>query len=700
VQPASDHLLAQLFRPRSIALIGASDRNPFSQMAADNLERFGFSGPVHMVNPRGAPAHGRRAFSSCRYIGEPVDAAYLSVPQAEVMNALEDAVAAGIRNFVLVSSGFAELGGAGAELQSRLEQLIRTEGLNLLGPNSLGYINFKDRVALGALTTPVGSDKAQIAVVSASGSTGLQIANFASQLAIGLTHLVSTGNESGIDTATVIDFLIDDPAVRAIAIFAETIRDPIKFSEVAARALEMKKPIVVLKVGRAPQTAALASAHTGSLVGDDRVFDAVCDRYGITRVHSTEELVVTASAMASIGPLQKPGVAAVSISGGACEMISDRAREAGVPMPAFTPETQSALRETVSDIGQTHNPLDLTGAAMRDPAMWERVLNIIARDPQIGLTICNFDLPASPLPHWQQAWNHMVKGLKSADPPGPILTSYIQCFTEYGRGFIREMDIPYVISGIETGMDAIGHTIRWSDKLARDLPEPLGPAAAGSGAKPCSERETLEHLAEFGVPVIPATLAQSAEEAVAAFCELNGPAVLKIVSPDIPHKTEIGGVLLNLTTAADIAEGFTRIMNSAQQANPQARIDGIAVSPMRRGGLELFVGIARDPQWGPVLSLGLGGIWVEALDDTALELLPARPDAIARALRRLKAAKLLDGYRGEPAVDLDAVAEVVAKIGRAALDLGSDLAALEVNPLLVDGWKVEALDALAVWRNA
>jgi acetate---CoA ligase (ADP-forming) len=256
-----------------------------------------------------------------------------------------------------------------------------------------------------------------------------------------------------------------------------------------------------------------------------------------------------------------------------------------------------------------------------------------------------------------------------------------------------------VISGIAMGMDAIGHTIRWSEKLARPLPEPPAPASAAPGPVPRSERETLEHLAEFGVPVIPATLAQSAEEAVAAFHKLNGPAVLKIVSPDIPHKTDVGGVLLNLTTPAAVADGFTRIMNSARQAEPQARIDGIAVSPMRRSGLELFVGIARDPQWGPVLSLGLGGIWVEALDDTAIELLPAHPDAIARALRRLKAAKLLDGYRGEPAVDLDAVAEVVDKIGRAALDLGADLAALEVNPLLVDGWRIEALDALAVWRN-
>jgi acyl-CoA synthetase (NDP forming) len=697
---AVDHRLAPLFRPRSIALIGASDRNPFSQMAADNLARFGFSGPTYMVNPRGGTAHGKPAVAACRAIGEPVDAAYISVPQGAVLDAMEDAVAAGIRDFVLVSSGFAELGGEGARLQGKLEALIREKGLNLLGPNSLGYINFKDRVALGALTCPAGPGVAKIAVVSASGSTGLQIANFANQIAIGLTHLVSTGNESGVDTASVIDFLIEDEDVKALAIFAETIRDPITFTDVAVRALGMKKPIVVLKVGRAPQTAALVSAHTGSLVGDDRVFDAMCDRYGISRVSSTEDLVITASTMANIGPLKKPAVGVVSISGGAVEMISDRARDAGVPTPPFTPDTQAALRATVSEIGQTHNPLDLTGGAMRDPPMWERVLNIIARDPQIGLTICNFDIPSAPLPHWQLAWDHMVKGLKAADPPGPILTSYIQCFTEHGRKFIQEMDIPYIISGIGSGMDAVGRAIRWSEKLTRPAPPPLRASPAGSGAKPRSERETLAHLAKFGVPVIPATIVQSAGEAVAAFHALGTPAVLKIVSTDIQHKTEIGGVLLNLADEGAVADGFDRIMDAARKAKPEARIEGVAVSPMRGGGLELFVGIARDPQWGPVLSLGMGGIWVEALDDTALELLPARADDIVRAFRRLKSAKLLGGYRSGPKADLDVLAEAVMRIAEAALDLGPDLAALEINPLLVDGNRVEALDALAVWGKA
>jgi acetate---CoA ligase (ADP-forming) len=699
--PLTAHRLSLLFRPTSIALIGASDRNPFSLMAAANLERYAFAGPVHMVNPRGAPAHGRPAATSCRQLGAAVDVAYVCVPQAAVLEALEDAIAAGIRNFVLVSSGFAETGGGGAELQRRLEALIARHELRLLGPNSLGFINFRDHIAVGALVGPFASLPASIAMISASGSTGIQLASFAYQIGIGLTHLVSTGNEAGIDTAAVIDFLLNDPEVKAIGIFAETVRDPVAFTDVARRALDRRKPLVVFKVGRAPATAALVAAHTGTLVGNDRVFDAVCDRFGIERVYSTEQLVITCATMAHAVPLRRPGVAVVSVSGGACEMIADAAKEAGVPVPAFAPATQAQLRGIVSDIGQTHNPLDLTGAVMRDPTMWQRVLRTIAQDPNIGLTVCNFDVPAAPLPDWQTAWENIVAGLRAAERPGPILTSYIQCFTEYGRRFIGEMQIPYVISGIGSGLTALGSVIRWSERVNRAAPFPLtSTRPQTTRTKPRSERELLEHLARFGVAVIPGTIARDEAQAVRAFRDTGASVVLKILSPDIQHKTEVGGVLLNLDNEADVVAGFRHLLAAVRTAKPTARLVGVVVSPMRAAGLEVFVGVARDTQWGWVMSLGLGGIWIEALDDTAIELLPLTAADVIRALRRLRGAKLLDGYRGSPPVDLAALATSVVRIGEAALALGPDLEVLEVNPLLVNDDGIEALDALVLWKEA
>ena len=559
------------------------------------------------------------------------------------------------------------------------------------------FINFKDKVALGALTGQFASKPGSVAVVSASGSTGMQIASFAHQLDIGFTHLISTGNEAGIGTAAIIDYLVDDPAVKSIAIFAEMIRDPATFADAAIRAFAMRKPIVILKVGRAPATAALVSAHTGSLVGDDAVFDAMCDRYGIVRVGSTEALVITAAAMADIGPVKRPGVAFVSISGGACEMISDRAKEVGVPVPAFAPETQAELRKVVSDIGQTHNPLDLTGGAMRDPPMWEKVLRVISQDPQIGLTVCNFDIPAAPLPAWQSAWDHMAAGLRAADPPGPILTSYVQCFTDYGKSFIDQMNLPSVVSGIGTGLEAIGKLIEWSARLEREPPKARHTPAGMRAARPRSEREALDYLAGCGIPIVPARIARTEAEARQAFRDTGGPVALKILSPDIAHKTEIGGVLLNVTDEAAAASGFRRILASAQEALPRARIDGVVISPMRMGGVELFVGTIRDPQWGPVLSVGLGGVWVEALADTALELLPVSKCDVKRALGRLRGVRLLQGFRGAPAVDLDALAETVVRIGDAVLALGPELQSFEINPLLVKGSDIEALDALVVW---
>jgi acyl-CoA synthetase (NDP forming) len=695
--PRAAHTLSRLFRPNSIALIGASDRNPFSIMAAANLGRFAFAGEVHMVNPRAAPAHGRPAVASCREIGSAVDLAYVCVPQVAVLEALEEAAAAGIRNFVLVSSGFAETGAAGAELQRRLEALIIAHDLQLLGPNSLGFINFKDRIAVGAMVGPFAPLPASIAMISASGSTGIQLASFAYQIGIGLTHLISTGNEAGIDTTSVIDFLLEDPEIKAIGIFAETVRRPVAFTEVAQRAFERRKPLVILKVGRAPSTAALVAAHTGTLVGDDRVFDAVCDRFGIQRVYSTEQLIITAATIANTPPLHRAGVAIVSVSGGACEMIADAAREAGVPVPPFADDTQARLRGIVSDIGQTHNPLDLTGAVMRDPTMWERVLRTIAQDPNIGLTVCNFDIPAAPLPDWQAAWEHIVAGLRAAEPPGPILTSYIQCLTEYGRQFIKDMQIPYVISGIGSGLAALGSAIRWSARLTQAAPVSLATRVRqATPRKFASERDVLEYLAKCGVPVVPATVVRSETEAIQAYRAVGAPVVLKILSPDIQHKTEAGGVLLNLNGETEVAAGFRQLLGAVQKSRPAARLEGALISPMRASGIEIFVGLARDPQWGWVMSLGLGGIWIEALDDTVIEPLPVGAADVIRALRRLRGARLFEGYRGSPPVDLGILADSVVRIGEAALALGPDIAVLEVNPLLVNGDRIEALDALVV----
>jgi acyl-CoA synthetase (NDP forming) len=694
------HPLTSMFRARSVVLIGASDRNALSRFAAWNLQNFGFEGKVFAVNPRGGEAHGYPCLTSCAEIGEPVDAAFVAAPRAAVMGAMADAVAAGIRNFVMLSAGFAETGPEGAALQDELVAYVRENGLRMLGPNCLGFMNYLDGVSLAAMRGALPKITGSIGLVTASGSNGMMAQNYAHQQGVGFSYIVSTGNEADLDIAEVVDFLVDDAATRCIAIYAETIRHPGRFAAAARRALEARKPVVILKAGSADVAAALAASHTGALVGDDKVFDAVCRAYGLVRVRSIEQLVTTAHLMSRIGPVSRRGVALVSVSGGACGICADLAALAGVELPAFAPQTVEALSAVVSTLGATHNPIDITGAAMQDPSLWEKVPTIVGRDPQIGLTICNVEIPNEPNPYFEGTLASLAKVFAAGGgAPGLVMTSFPKTFNAHGQAVLAQVGDPLVLQGMSFTLEAVAGLMAWSKRLEQPAPEVVGVLAMPADP-PRDERQALAHLGRFGVGTITAEVVADEAAAAAAAARIGGPVVLKVVSPDIAHKTEVGGVALDLKTPDEVGEAYRRMVARLAAAAPKARIEGIAVSPMRREGLEFLVGVTRDPDWGLVLAVGLGGVWTEALNDMALFLLPSTLAEVEAGLRGLRAAKLFEGYRGAAGADVAAVARAAVAIGQAALALGPDLETFEVNPLRVAGAEVEALDALAVWRRA
>ncbi|HWI11617.1 MAG TPA: acetate--CoA ligase family protein, partial [Burkholderiaceae bacterium] len=452
--------------------------------------------------------------------------------------------------------------------------------------------------------------------------------------------------------------------------------------------------------GATELTAQVAAAHTGALVGNDAVFDAACRQLGVLRVHTLEDLVVTAGLLAHTGPLRAPGVGIVSISGGACTLIADRAEAHGVSLPALSPATRAALREAVPGPGEPLNPFDITGLAVRDPALFERVLGALGNDPAIGFVGCVYSMPWND--KWQQvpAIEAIGRALATLGKPSAMLNQTLRPVSQKSRDIMAACGVPAAFGGLEAVVAALGQISRWSAWLeaqaTREQPLPVLPATA----RPDSERATLDFLARRGVPVIPARLATTRGEAVDFAASLAAPVAMKIASPDIAHKTEVGGVRLDLQGDAAVGAAFDAMLAGVRRVRPDARLDGVLVSPMREGGLEILVGTVRDPQWGLTLAVGLGGIWVEALADTQLRLLPVTPQDARDMLTRLRAAKLLQGFRGSPPVDLDRLARVIAAIGDAALALGDSLAALEVNPLWVRGDAIEALDALAVWGDA
>ena len=694
---ASRHRLDPLLNPRSVAIVGASERNHFSNLAMRALRGLGFAGPIGLVNQRGGPAYGADTVARCGDLHEPAETAFLCVPLGGILDAAREAIAAGIRNLVVLTSGFAEIGGAGAEREAQLLALCTASDVRVLGPNSLGFRNDLHRVALGSIPFIEQLTQPSIALISASGSVAAAVVNYGIRQGAGFTHVIATGNEMNVTMADIIDYLLDIPDVRAIALFVEGVRDPARFAAVAERARRVGKGIVALKIGSAEISAAVATAHTGAAVGDDKVFDAVCDRLAIVRVRTIEALVVTAATLAAIGPIVRPGVGFVSIAGGICEIAADCGAAAGVSLPAFADATKAELAAVISDLGQMHNPLDMTGAAVRDEELWIKVPEIVSRDPAIGLTLLNWDVPELAEPSMPKTLALIGRSMQEQVGRSLLVTNTERPVNEHGRAYLHRYDQVFALPGIGHAMEAVGKLAWWSERVRRaPAPEAVLRRALAE-VRPTDERQTLDHLAAHGVPVVPTRIVRSAAEAVAAAQVIGGPIVLKILSTDIAHKSEVGGVALDLLGDAAVSQAYDAMVETVRARAPAAAIGGAIVAPMRRGGIELLVGIVRDPHWGLVCAVGLGGFWVDALGDTALCLLPARKDEIVAAFRSLRGVKMLQGYRGAAAVNLGAVAEVVVRIGEAAAALGDDLAALEVNPLLVSGNRIEALDALAAW---
>lgn len=696
--------LSRLFNPRSVALLGATDRSTWSQMAFANLKLLGFEGQVHLVSRNGGPAHGRQTLRSAAEIAEPVDVAVLMLPNTAIGDALRDLAAASIPFAVVLAGGFTEIGEDGTRLQQEMVASARSLGITLLGPNSLGMINFGSRAVCwtGAMRTP--PLRGGISIVSQSGAVASVMMHFSHQHGIGLNIVAAMGNEAMLGLAEVVDHLIDDRATRVIALFIETVRNPPLFRAAAGRALRAGKPIVVLKVGRSEAAMQAAQSHTGSLVGDDDVFAGVCHQLGVVRVDSIEELMFTAALLDKTGVLPDAGVALLSASGGMGELAADYAQAEGLRLAELSAETWQRLRAVLPAMATPANPLDLTGAVVAKPELFQQCMEVLQRDPAVSVLVALSDLPTGHDGDWSPYAIGCMEAIGSFAPDGRarflVVSNTLKAVSERGRALIASAYVPYLGSGLDLAMRALRHADRWSARHRSAQSASIARAKTPTPAQRLrSERESMEFLHGFGVPVAPQVLATSAQSAVAAARSMDGPVVLKIASPDIAHKTEVGGVLLNLHGDDAVEAGFFRIMNAAASGAPGARLEGVVVSPMRTKGLELFVGVRLDAQWGLVMALGLGGVWIEALQDVSLRPLPVSAADVAQMVGELRGARLLQGFRGSAPVDMVRLAEVVTRIGDAALALGPALDTLEINPLLVDGVRIEALDALVTYTS-
>lgn len=698
------HRLRAFFEPRSFALVGASDRSTFSRLLHQNLVDAGHADRTFLVNRRSPRVHDQEAHPSCTEIGRPVDLAYIMVPAGAVPEAMRDAASAGARGVAVLSSGFAETGPEGRRRQDELVALARELDLVLLGPNVLGFVNVAAGVPAMVLSDPP-TRAGNVALISQSGASCGAMKDFAALAGVGLSHVVTVGNEAMVTVGHLIDYLVDDEGTDAIAVFMEGIRDPEVFAAAVRRANAAGKAVVVLKAGRSELAAKAAASHTGALVGDDRVVSAVFARAGVIRVDTIESMLVTAGVAAHTGPLEQPGIGIVSISGGACDIVADLAQDNGAQLPELAEETVRRLEAVMPDFGHVQNPLDITGAAVTDPALWRESVAAVGDDPGIGAVLAVNSLPwredGRPF-YGQKHIDAIGEGMAKAHAPAVYLTQVTQPVGPQARETLDAGGVAHVVPGLRLGVEALALVADWSRRreLEAAEPDPVPVRPRAVERVPQSEAETRRLLEEAGVPVVAARHVHSGPEAEAAAREFGGRVAMKIVSAQIAHKSDLGCVRLGVAPG-EAAAAYDAIV--AAGSAPEARgaeLDGVLVSPMLdAAGVELLVGVTRDDDWGPVLTVALGGVLVEVLDDVALTPLPVSPGRARALLESLRGSALLRGVRGRPPTDIDRLAEVISAVGALAEELGPDLEALEVNPLRAEGDRIEALDALLVWRD-
>ncbi|MGN5732975.1 acetate--CoA ligase family protein [Arthrobacter psychrochitiniphilus] len=706
VQNLDTARLRELVEPRSIVIIGANTKSSWSHFTHSNLMEGGFAGELFMVNRRGEQCHGQRSYTSIAELPAVPDLAIVLTGTNSLETVLEEARVKGIRNLILLASGLGEAGPEGAALQERLVERARNAGQLILGPNNLGFINSHAKVAAFSHMTQMPMIAGGVGVASQSGALAIYLLPYMASRGVGCSTAVTVGNEAMVSAIDVMDMLVEDENTRVIAAYLEQISNPERFLAVAERARLAGKPIVVFKAGRGEASARVAAAHTGSLVGDDKVIDAACKQFGVVRVDNIEDLVATAGIMESYGALSGNRVGVVTGSGAMCALIAEKAELAGLELPTPADVTVRALYDAgLPSFSTINNPMDTTGYISVDPTIITKANQCFIDDENFDFIVVNSSWPENQLMADMGRLNQdeLHRQLTSSTKPVIGMSFLPTTVTEFGRAFANEHGLPHSSDSFDRGIPAVARSSWWSKRSDELTTDPaVAPAEViekPAGAQTWTEIEAGAFLRKHGVPYVPAAIATSEEEAVAAAGDMGYPVVLKIASEDIAHKTEVGGVRLMLRDAAAVAEAYNFIMTSVADLAPGAHIQGVAVSPMRPAGNELLVGVVRDPQWGLVLAVGFGGVMVEILKDSALRLLPVGPAEIRRMLKSLKGIELLTGFRGGAATDLDKLAETIFRISQVAVGLGDELEELEINPLRVAGDEIEALDALIRWKQ-
>src|ERR1700676_3097968 len=699
------HPLDTFFCPGSIALIGASrDQEKIPGRLLSMLRKNEFPGKIYPINPNYGDIDGLKCFSSIADVGQPIDLAIVIIPAKAVLGALKQCAAAGVKNAVIISSGFAEEGGDSAAMQDALASLAKTTGMRISGPNAEGFYSEVQRVAATFSPTVdikpneprLIATRRRIGIVAQSGGIGFAIYHRARALGIALSYVISAGNESDLGAGEFFEYMVQDASTDVILLFIEGIRDVDKFLAAARRAAETGRPVIVTKVGRSGAGERAAASHTASMAGWSAAYDAVFAKYGFIVSNDLDE-AVTIAAVLTTNPMPKGDrVAVLTVSGGAGIWGADTVSMQGLQVPELSERIQAEISALLPSYGATRNPIDVTAQGVHSGGL-QRSIDLLDASDEVDAILVVLSLSSDTRMPFKQA---ELKPVLNAQNKPIVFYSYTLP-SHFARTALAASGA-VVLSGLtHVGVALRQMVARSKFKMAPEVAIAATPPrdiSAHLKAATLSEADSKALLRDAGIALPDEVLVMEKGALDGAIARVGFPLVMKIQSRDIPHKSEVGGVRVNIATKGEVFLAYEALLDNARRHRPEAAIQGVLVSPMAKKGVEIILGTLQDKTFGPMIMVGLGGVTTELFRDVIYRPAPVSATEAIAMLAELKAAPLLNGFRGAPKADIPALSQLISQVSTLAAQYSHEISEIEINPVLAhpEGQGVTIVDALVV----
>jgi acetyltransferase len=702
-----------MLHPRNIVLVGATDKpGNYAERIWNNLIKYKYEGGLFPVNAKRETIWGVPCYKDFASLPEKPDHVLVLVPARFAVQVIRDAAAAGARSATIVTSGFSELQDEDSQrLAVELKEAVRETGLAVTGPNCLGNLSAGEKLFTNIDDRIVTMEAGPVAIVGQSGAIVMAIRQTLEDRGVGVGYMVTTGNETGLETPDLMAYFAADPSIRVIVVYLEGVRNTKVFREACKAARAAGKPVIALKLGASEGGRAAAMAHTGALAGSIETFDAISTREGVIRVRGLDELIETTECFVHADPPKGNRLAAVSLSGGKRGLLIDAFYSAGMNFAPLSPNATEQLTRMLGPGSIVGNPLDAGFAAVVDPSVYMKSIQIMIDDPDTDIVIIDAELPKAPHELRERNLRIVNEMAGAASKPVVYISAMSIGFTEFTKGLRKSLPNIAVMQGLDRAVGAIKSLIEYAS-LRKEVPDIKSSSKASAraalekalkganGAAALDEVASKKLLKAYGIPVSKEETVQTAAEAVKVAKKVGFPVVAKVVSADILHKSDIGGVVLNLNTAAEVKKAFNDITARVKKLKGKPKLEGILIAQQVKADLELVVGASLDAEMGPVVLFGTGGVDIELMKDVALAGAPLDEAEAKQLIGKTKAGVKMKGYRGKPALHEASAVKALVGLSNLMADAGNRIASIDVNPFLINSKVGVAVDGLIVLNNA